>query len=141
MTDRAPNQFLRFCAVGVAGFCIDAAALYVVAPAVGWYVGRIVSFCAAATTTWLLNRTFTFRAQARSSQDTQIKPGILREYLSYLASMLGGAAVNYLTYLLTVRFVPLAGAPLIGVAAGSCAGLVVNFLVARHIVFSAKSRS
>lgn len=140
MAQTAPRQFLRFCAVGVAGFLVDAAALYLVAPAVGWYAGRVLSFWAAATTTWILNRTFTFRAPVdAAARNTRIKPGVLREYLSYLASMLGGALVNYLAYLLTLHFVPLASAPLIGVAIGSCAGLVVNFLVARHIVFSETS--
>ena len=137
MAQHAPKQFLRFCAVGVAGFFVDAAALYMVAPVVGWYAGRILSFWAAATTTWILNRTFTFRSHVDANRDTGAEPGVLREYLSYLASMLGGAVVNYLAYLLVLHFVPWASAPLIGVAIGSCAGLVVNFLVARHIVFSA----
>ncbi|MBS0450753.1 MAG: GtrA family protein [Proteobacteria bacterium] len=138
MAQGVPKQFLRFCAVGAAGFFVDAAVLYMVAPVVGWYAGRVVSFWAAATTTWVFNRTFTFRAHAEIAQPGSAKRGLLREYLSYLASMLGGAVVNYGAYLLTLHFVPGSAAPLIGVAVGSCAGLVVNFLVARHIVFAAR---
>ena len=138
MAQGVPKQFLHFCAVGAAGFFVDAAVLYMVAPVVGWYAGRVVSFWAAATTTWVFNRTFTFRAHAQPTPNTNGGRGLLREYLSYLASMLGGAAVNYGAYLLTLRFVPTAGAPLIGVAIGSCAGLVVNYLVARHVVFAAR---
>lgn len=48
----------------------------------------------------------------------------------------GGGSVNYLTYAGLVYAVPLVGRhPVLGVAAGSAAGLVANFLLARRYVF------
>ena len=51
--------------------------------------------------------------------------------------MLAGALVNYTAYVLTLHWIAGPLAPALGVAIGSCAGLAVNFLSARHIVFSA----
>ena len=52
--------------------------------------------------------------------------------------MLGGAVVNYGAYVLVLHWVTGAWAPAAGVALGSCAGLVVNFLSARYLVFRAR---
>jgi len=121
------RQLIRFALVGVAGLLVDVAVLYVAAPLLGWYGGRLVSFLAAATATWGLNRRLTFQPAAHGS--------IVREYLSYMVSMLGGAALNYLTYTLALHYLSGPLAPAIGVALGSLAGMTVNFLAARHIVF------
>jgi len=63
---------------------------------------------------------------------------VLREYLGYLVTMLGGAVVNYGAYVLVLHWATGPWAPAAGVALGSCAGLVVNFLSARYLVFRAK---
>jgi len=57
------TRFLRFALVGTIGFVVDASVLRLVVAifAINLYAGRLVSFLAAATVTWLLNRTFTFR--------------------------------------------------------------------------------
>ncbi len=125
------REFLSFAVVGVAGFVVDVAVLYLAAPLMGWYGARALSFLAAATATWALNRRYTF--SARSSNDS-----VLREYLGYLVTMLGGAVVNYGAYVLVLHWVTGAWAPAVGVALGSCAGLVVNFLSARYLVFRAR---
>ena len=127
------REFLTFAAVGVVGLGVDVAVLYLAAPALGWYVARGISFLAAASTTWALNRHYTF--SARSSNTS-----IWREYLGYLATMLAGAALNYAVYVATLHWV---GAttpwvPALGVALGSIAGLAINFLSARHLVFKAR---
>lgn len=127
---RLGKEFLWFTAVGAIGFVVDLGALYLVAPYLGWYGGRVVSFIAAATATWLLNRRFTFRAR-------QSGTSVGREYARYLLTMLGGTLVNYAAYALTLHWVGGAWGPALGVAVGSCAGLVVNFLSARHFVFRA----
>lgn len=128
------REFLAFGVVGVIGLAVDIGLLYLAAPLLGWYVARALSFLAAATTTWALNRRYTFAAR---QSDTSIG----REYLRYLFTMLGGAVVNYAVYVATLHWVGGAWAPALGVALGSCAGLALNFLSARHLVFKAKRHS
>ena len=104
--------------------------LYALAPALGWYGARVVSFWAAASATWALNRRFTFVAHRAGGSAS-----ITREYLVYLASMLGGAAVNYGAYVLVLHGLRVPGTAALGVALGSLAGMGVNFLSARYLVF------
>ncbi len=124
------SRLARFSAVGAAGFVVDLAVLYAAAPLAGWYGGRVVSFVAAATATWWLNRRFTY-AHVPQPHGTST----LGQYLRYLVSMLGGAAVNYSVYAATLHFVLSPHAPALGVALGSIAGLAVNFLSAQFLVF------
>jgi putative flippase GtrA len=125
------REFLSFAVVGAVGFVVDVAVLYLLAPLLGWYGARVLSFLAAATATWVLNRRYTFNGRNTNAS-------VLREYLGYLVTMLGGAVVNYGAYVLVLHWVSGAWAPAAGVALGSCAGLVVNFLSARYLVFRAK---
>ncbi|MGJ7509144.1 GtrA family protein [Variovorax sp. GT1P44] len=125
---RAGREFLSFAIVGTVGVVVDMGVLYLVAPLLGWYGARVVSFIAAATTTWALNRRYTFTARESGSS-------LRREYAHYLLTMLGGALVNYAVYVLTLHWVGGVLAPALGVALGSCAGLAVNFMSARHLVF------
>jgi len=122
------KEFLSFVVVGAIGFGVDLGVLYLLAPYLGWYGARVVSFLAAATATWMLNRSFTFKERRSGAS-------ILREYAHYLLTMVGGALVNYAAYVLTLHWVGGPLAPALGVAIGSCAGLAVNFLSARHLVF------
>ncbi|XAH22849.1 GtrA family protein [Xylophilus sp. GW821-FHT01B05] len=128
---RISKQFLIFCVVGTIGFVVDLGVLYGLAPLLGWYGGRVASFWAAATTTWWFNRRITFAAGAAALRGA----GIWREYGRYLATMLGGAALNYLAYAATLHWLPGHGGAALGVALGSLAGLSVNFLSARYFVF------
>lgn len=124
------RPFVEFGMVGIAGLLVDLAVLHLLAPWLGWYLARALSFLAAATCTWGLNRTFTFRpapgAHARLS--------IGREYITYITSMLGGAAINYTVYVLTLHWMPGPAAPTVGVALGSCVGLIANFTAARMLL-------
>ena len=124
------KEFLSFAVVGAIGFVVDLGALYLLAPHLGWYGGRVASFIAAATATWLLNRYVTFRARPSGTS-------VAREYAHYMLTMLGGALVNYAAYALTLHWAGGAASwvPALGVAVGSCAGLSVNFLSARYLVF------
>ncbi|MDB5828715.1 MAG: GtrA family protein [Variovorax sp.] len=128
---RPGREFLTFAAVGIVGLGVDVGVLYLAAPVLGWYLGRAVSFLAAASTTWALNRRYTFAARSSNTS-------MAREYLGYLATMLGGAVINYAMYAATLHWVDARWAPALGVALGSCAGLAVNFLSARHLVFKAR---
>ena len=124
------RQFLSFAAVGVVGFVVDASALYFAMHVLGagLYGGRLLSYLAAATTTWALNRGYTFRAQRSQNK--------FAEWGRFLAANAVGGLVNYATYAILVTWVPMATAhPVLGVAVGSIAGLAVNFLLSRRVVF------
>ncbi|CAN5617909.1 hypothetical protein BH10PSE18_BH10PSE18_23890 [soil metagenome] len=126
-------QFLRFGAVGVAGLLVDLAVLFLLADWLGWYAARVLSFLAAATATWWLNRRFTF-VDASAAPRTSIG----QEYLRYMGSMLGGAVLNYGAYTLVLHWIGGSLGATLGVMAGSCAGLFSNFFAARHLVFRSK---
>ncbi len=127
------RQLLLFAIAGVVGLVVDTAVLYALAPWLGWYAARVVSFLAAATTTWWINRRHAFRSQAAES-GAQGLPW-WREYAKYLASMTVGGLVNYAAYSLVLQWLHGPLAPMLGVAAGSVAGLAFNFAAARYLVF------
>lgn len=126
------REFLSFAVVGVVGLVVDVVVLYVLAPWLGWYVARVLSFLAAATTTWAFNRRYTFAS--RIGEGTSV----WREYFGYLVTMLGGAVLNYGAYVLTLHWVEGRWAAALGVAIGSLAGMGANFLSARYLVFRAR---
>jgi putative flippase GtrA len=121
---------LRFGCVGVVGLLADVAILYLaLALGLGFYAGRVVSFLGAVFVTWQLNRRYVFHA-ARSAMSPW------REWWTYLASMMGGGAFNYAGYSALIAFGPRGPLlPMLAVAAGSLAGMTVNFLSAKFLVF------
>lgn len=129
-------QFLRFSLVGVAGFVVDAGVLYLClhGAGLGLHGGRVVSFLAAATATWYLNRRLTF-AHCDASRP-------VRQWARFLATNGVGGLINFATYSLVVWIYGGAGlVPLLGVAAGSIAGLGFNFTASRMLVFVAPTHS
>lgn len=133
MFDRFPImlQFLRFGVVGTMGFVVDAAVLTaMLALGLGPYGGRVVSYLAAASATFALNRAWTFRSAARAP--------VARQWGVFLALNLLGFAANYGTYAALIATSPLVAAhPVLGVAAGSLAGMFINFALSRRFVFKA----
>lgn len=128
MTDTgAAGQFVRFAVIGALGFVVDVAVLYgALALGTGWIAGRALSFLAAASFTWAVNRRYTFAATA----------SLWREWGRYLASMAAGMLVNFLVYALVLWLLPAAWwTPGLAVACGSAAGLGVNFVSAKLFVF------
>jgi putative flippase GtrA len=125
-------QFLRFGLVGVVGFLVDAGILRgLVELGLDVYSGRVISFLAAATTTWILNRSFTFRRDAPSAF---AHPAT--EWASYLGLMAIGGLVNYGTYSVAVGVSEtIHRYPEIGVALGSLAGMLINFWSAKQVIF------
>ena len=121
---------------GVIGFIVDAGIVQFLVRewAVNPYEARVVSFLAAATTTWSFNRKYTFAGRSSGSRR--------RELFRYIIAMAGGFALNYGTYALLVATWPLVRSwPAIGVAAGSIAGAVVNFLTSKYWIFRAPKRA
>lgn len=129
------REFLRFCAVGTVGFAVDAGALETLTRLAGWnpYSTRVMSFLIAASVTWLLNRRFTFEVESQSH--------LPREWLHYVSVNAIGGLVNYGVYALSVHEISFVHSHLIvGVAAGSIAGLAVNYTASRHLVFAAAGK-
>lgn len=124
------RQFARFTMVGVVGFAVDSAVLYLCLHGFGLdpYRGRVVSYLAAASATWYLNRRITFADRS--------PPG--RQWARFIATNALGALVNYGSYSAVVALLP-AGTwiPLLGVAVGALAGLGFNFTASRRYVFKA----
>ncbi|MGE0153594.1 MAG: GtrA family protein [Reyranellaceae bacterium] len=124
------SQFLRFGLVGVAGYVVDAAVLtgLVEAARLDPYSARVASFLCAASTTWWLNRHFTF---ARNPEQK-----LARQWLGFLLVSTGGAVINYGAYVVTLQLWPLAyDYPAIGAAVGALAGMLFNFPVSKLLVF------
>ncbi|MCR0985492.1 GtrA family protein [Roseomonas populi] len=128
-------QFLRFGVVGTVGFVVDTAVLYAsLAAGLDLYAGRALSYVAAATGNWALNRAWTFREAGRPAG----RGALGRQWALFLAVNLVGFAANYGTYALMVANLPLAAAhPVLAVAAGSLAGMGGNFILSRRFVFKA----
>ena len=126
-------QFLRFAIVGAAGFVVDAGCLHLVVHGIGagLYAGRLVSYLTAASFTWALNRRYTFRDR----RDHQLT----REWLRFLAANAAGGLINYTVYAVLVNAFEMVSIwPVIGVAAGSMAGLIANFILSRRWVFNGR---
>lgn len=124
------RQLAMFCVGGVIGFVVDAGILQLLVTGLAWdrYSGRLISFLAAATATWLFNRRYTFRGPRRHSL-----PG---EWARYVLAMSGGFACNFAAYSTLVLLFNVDRAWLVlAVAAGSIAGLGVNYTASRYWVY------
>ncbi len=124
------QEFLRFGVVGTVGFLVDTGVLYgALALGAGLYLGRAISYVTAATTTWALNRAWTFRGRGSDAP-------IHRQWALFVVVNLAGFTLNYGTYALMVATMPVVAAyPILGVAAGSIVGMFANFAVSRRLVF------
>ena len=123
-------EFFKFSLVGTLGFVVDAASLQILVSLAGInpYASRLFSYFLAATTTWWLNRRFTFAACNDACWQSQ--------WLRYLVVNAAGGGVNYGVYALCLFFSEFVRHHLyLGVAAGSVAGLAVNFTASRYLVF------
>lgn len=130
---RLVGEIFRFGIVGVAGFVVDAGVLTLGLQAgTGPWAGRMLSYVAAATVTFGLNRAWTFRGADRS------RP-VARDWGLFVIVNLVGFVCNYGTYAALISSVPLVReVPVLGVAAGSLAGMAGNFLLSRRYVFRSR---
>jgi len=92
-------------------------------------VARIASVFLAMICSWILNRVFTFKAG---------KPGrnFMIECAAFMLSQLPGAVMNAVVSLWAFHHIAIAAMyPLIAVFLGSCAGLLLNYLLASRYIF------
>ncbi|HEY4030884.1 MAG TPA: GtrA family protein [Caulobacteraceae bacterium] len=135
------GHFMRFCCVGALGFVVDFAVLktvlFIAAEAgadstslwakVG---GRLVSFSFAVVATWLANRTWTFAGHAGRSAS------LLAEFGGYVTVQSVGFAANLAVYTAILAMTAALGEHLLpAMVAGTAAGMVINYLGAKHFVF------
>lgn len=142
---RIDPDFIRFAAVGAAGFLIDLAVLttlvrfagykpepvelfgfaFTLSPAIQ---ARFISFPIAVAATWMLNRNWTFKEA--------VKRPILTEIFSYLAVQGSGGIANVGAYCLVLLLLPpLQAWPIIPLIAGSAVGLCLTFLGSKYWAF------
>ncbi len=124
--------FLRFAVVGLTGYTVDALVLHAMMDGFGLnhFTGRLVSFCVAVAVTWNLNRLWTFRAAGQGDR--------VRQAAIYLGVQCCGGLANLAAYNAAIFAVPALKhwpAILIALAAGSGAGMVLNFAGAKHLAF------
>jgi len=124
------TPFLTFGVIGVVGYGVDIGVLQLVHPVAGEYAGRLLSFLAAMSVTFVLNRAITFRHVSPRG----LAPG--RQWARYgLANAVGGAC-NLAIYAMLVAAVTFFADNLwAAVAAGSLVGWIINFALSRRFVF------
>lgn len=123
------REFLLFGLVGTVGFIADTGILYLFRDSVGNYWARAISFPCAVFVTWILNRNLTFRNKSANRT-------LAREFVHYFGMMIAGGMVNYGTYAVLVAWSPtVQRLPVLGVAAGSLAGMFVNYLQLRLLMY------
>lgn len=125
------SQFIRFAAVGAAGFIVDLGVVLLLVQGAGVdpYLARAFAVFAAMLFTWVMNRTFTFTVENSST--------LKRELLLYFAVNMGGSVINYAVY---SAFLWTVGGRLpmvlvISVGLGSLAGLMWNFSMSRRLIY------
>ena len=115
---------------------VDEAVLALMTKLVGAdpFSARIVSMLCAMTFTWWGNRNLTFQEHAAVGA-----VAMAREWLHFVVANSLGAAVNYASYALLVRFAP---PPLnnafLDVVIGVAAGLGFNYTLSKRFVFRAR---
>ena len=131
-TRHPPRQLAGFALVGAVGFAVDGGVLSLLTHVLGLnvYLSRAFSFAAAATVTWLLNRTLVFRVNESPNKERG------REYGRYFAVQSVGALVNLGVYSgLVAGFPFLHSVPIIALAIGALFGLIVNYTGSKYWVF------
>lgn len=123
------RDLARFAIVGAIGFSVDASVLHLLVAKAGWspFAARALSFPPALTSTFLLNRAWTFKS---------LRIPAIQAYGAYTLIQIAGALINLAVFAVCVLLVPMLYQwPLIALAVGACASLLFNFFASRRLVF------
>ncbi len=124
------REFIKFALVGVVGFIVDIIALYfgLYIIGLGVFASKILSYLVASTTTWYLNRNFTFQKDNSSN--------LIKEWVSFVGANGVGGVINFTIYTLIIYGVSFTTlVPLIASSCGSIAGLIFNFTISSKFIF------
>jgi Predicted membrane protein len=124
------KRFASYTTVGAVGFIVDAGILSALVHVWEWphYTARALSFAAAVTVTWALNRRWVF---ARTHDAT-------REYGAYFGVQAVGAFINLGTYALVIlAYPPLARLPVLPFTVGAALGFAFNYYWTVRWVYAA----
>jgi putative flippase GtrA len=125
---RLAAQFVMFGIVGVAGLVVDTATVYGLRFWLGLYGAGLAAYGTGATTTWWLNRHWTFRGQDQAPAH--------RQWALFMAANAAGFVLNRGTYFALVTYSgACADQPVLATSAGALAGMFVNFGLSRAVVF------
>jgi putative flippase GtrA len=123
-------QFTKFGIIGFLGFFVDYGVFHLAFSYFGFghYGSALFSFPFAATFGWVGNRLYTFRGEHAGHPGAQ--------WVRFLLVTSIGLVLNRGTFSLLTATVPLVYAyPVIGLLAGTAAGMFFNFFVTRRFVF------
>lgn len=123
--------FLRYCAVGAAGFIADAAVLLALMHGFGMnpLIARIFSFSLAVMLTFVLNQHWTFGGGTRQ--------GLIASFVAYLGVQGFGLICNAVVFAIGVLLLPAPlNAALFSLALAAAVALAVNYEGAKHLVFT-----
>ena len=129
--DTIKEEFIKFATIGLVGFVVDISVLYfgLYIIGLGYFVARIFSYLAAATTTWYLHRVITFVKSKKSNP--------LKQWISFIFANGLGGAVNFTTYILIIIYITnIPFLPLMATTLGAVNSLILNFYISRKWVFN-----
>lgn len=123
------RSLILFSISGGLGFLVDAGMYYLLSIYASYYWAKLLSFISAVFTTWLFNRSITFRHISKSSN-------VFLEFSKYFISMLFGGVINYIVFIFLIeKYYLIKEFPILGIAFGSISGLVCNFLLSKFVVY------
>jgi putative flippase GtrA len=123
-----PADFVRFGVVGCFGFCWDTGTVYGLRGVVGIYVAGALGFFVAASANWLMNRWWTFRHTVHDAMHVQ--------WLRFLVVNSVGFIFNRgIFFTLVALYAAVRHQPVLGIIAGSAAGLTFNYFLSKTFVF------
>ncbi|MBW1649696.1 MAG: glycosyltransferase family 2 protein [Deltaproteobacteria bacterium] len=123
-------QFILFAAVGATGFVLDFLIYMGLQKLFGinHIVARGLSFWAAASSNWALNRNITFSARQKSLK--------LKQWIFFLITSSFGFSVNFGTYYFLTKYIYFFKKYLLtAFIIGIFAGLFINFILSASFVF------
>ena len=123
------RELFLFGVIGTVGLLVDIAVLYSLKAMLGLFAARGISFLVAVITTWYLNKNITFQGKKSALP-------IYQELITYIGLMLFGGAANYAIYIwLVLAYEYVQSNPFLAVAAGSLAGMVLNYSATKFVLF------
>jgi putative flippase GtrA len=123
-------EFLRFCIVGVIGFCTDYGVLELaVMSGLIVALARALSLIVAMHVTYILNGSFTYRDHHGFTR---------RSWAQYMVTNLTGACVNYVVFMLVLTYIDSVDASinrLVAIVCGTGIALWFNYWANRRFAF------